>query len=320
MSVDPDAPTAREAAQQQSLPAEHPQPVKPVSAPYTGPTISAITPQQQARMDADRIFHLDMPPDQAFSYPEAGIPYRILYTLKHSFYAPIADWISPRPRRYIGSDGTVKEYTGPIDHTDALVPIAQIAMLFLPAPKGVGLGTAAAEDAAAGGTRLLSEGAPLDPAVAANRQAWAELTQSAPAAAQRIHVAGEDLAGSTELTLIDHGASSNPLALARGEAGAETVVLSGVGRVGPNTLAEMLVQQGWRGGHLRLLSCGTGMENEAGIVLGEQLSLALAERGAPTVVAAPKGLVQVGSELFGTPAPVVISPRVTIGVKAFGYW
>lgn len=147
-----------------------------------------------------------------------------------------------------------------------------------------------------------------------------ELTQNAPAAAQRIHVAGENLAGSTELTLIDHGASSNPLALARGEAGAETVVLSGVGRVGPNTLAEMLVQQGWRGGHLRLLSCGTGMENEAGIVLGEQLSLALAERGAPTVVAAPKGLMVVGSEMFGTSGPVVISPRILIGVKGFGYW
>jgi len=177
-----------------------------------------------------------------------------------------------------------------------------------------------AAEAVVGRGRLLAGEGALDPEVLANRQAWTELTENAPAAARRLFVEGESLAGATELTLIEHGASSNLLAMSRGEAGAEGVVLSGVGQVGPNTLAEILVQAGWSGGQLRLIACSTGMANEAGIIFGEQLSSALGARGAPTVVSAARGLVQVGSELLGTPAPVVVSPRVSVGVGAFGYW
>jgi hypothetical protein len=168
------------------------------------------------------------------------------------------------------------------------------------------------------GSRLLP-GEALDEAVMANRAAWRELTAGNPSAS-RIFQAGEDLSGVNELAIIDHGAARDVAAISAGQAGAETVALSGVGRVGPNALAEMLVQSGWQGGQLRLVACSTGLGSTQGITFGEQLSIALAERGAPTVVAAPRGLVMVGSELFQTSAPVVVSPRVGIGVGAFQYF
>jgi hypothetical protein len=168
------------------------------------------------------------------------------------------------------------------------------------------------------GSRLLP-GEALDEAVMANRAAWRELTAGNPSAS-RIFQAGEDLSGVNELAIIDHGAARDVAAISAGQAGAETVALSGVGRVGPNALAEMLVQSGWQGGQLRLVACSTGLGSTQGITFGEQLSIALAARGAPTVVAAPRGLVMVGSELFQTSAPVVVSPRVGIGVGAFQYF
>jgi hypothetical protein len=321
VSVDPDAPTARESVEQRSIAAEHPSSAA-AQPTFDGPTISAITPEEQARLDLDRMLSLDLPP-RDFPFAQLDLPYRFLYGIKRTIYHPIKDWISPEPRLYIGNEGVVKEYTGPVDHTDALGALGQIAMMFLPGPKGVGVGEAAADELAVTGG-LLGPGAEAEGSAAAdllaNRQAWAELTTDAAEVSRRIYVPGESVAGATELNIIEHGASSDPLALARGEAGAESVVLSGVGKVGPNTLAHMLVEAGWQGGHVRLLSCGTGMANEAGITYGEQLSLALAEQGAPSVVAAPNGLLQIGSELFGTQAPLVVSPRVSIGIGAFGFW
>jgi RHS repeat-associated protein len=188
---------------------------------------------------------------------------------------------------------------------------------------GLGLAQSASKAALVTGSRpLLAEAtASLDEAVVANRAAWRELTAGNPSAS-RIFEVGTDLAGVNELAIIEHGAARDRAAMSLGEVGAETVAVSGVGRVGPNTLAELMVQSGWRGGQLRLIACSTGMASEQGITFGEQLSIGLAARGAPTVVAAPRGLVTVGAEFFGTPtaAPIVVSPRVGIGVGAFRYW
>lgn len=152
------------------------------------------------------------------------------------------------------------------------------------------------------GARLLPEGAAaLDEAVLLNRKAWGELTANSPSGAQ-IFEPGQNLAGVKELTFIEHGAARDVAAAVAGETGAETVVLSGVGKVGPNTLAELLAQSGWEGGHIRLVACSTGMCNvRTGLIYGEQL-------------------VQVGSELIGTAAPVVVRPRVGVGVGAFRYF
>ena len=172
-----------------------------------------------------------------------------------------------------------------------------------------------------GGKTLLPTGDPevLDEAVAANRQSWAQLTSNSPSASQVFSV-GQDLSATNELTIIEHGTARDIAGMSRGEVGAEQVVLSGVGKVGPDTLAEILTQNGWQGGQLRLIACGTGLPSEQGLIFGEQLSISLGERGASTMVAAPKGLVTVGSELFGTQAPVVVSPRVGVGVGAFNYY
>jgi RHS repeat-associated protein len=161
----------------------------------------------------------------------------------------------------------------------------------------------------------------VDEAVIANRAAWAELTAGKPPAS-RVFTIGDDLTGVSELTIIEHGVARDVVAMSAGTTGAESVAVSGVGRVGPNVLAELLSQSGWRGGHLRLIACGTGTCNPQGIVLGEQLSIALGEQGLPTVVAAPRGLVMVGSELWGTRAPVIVrGPGAGAeGVEAFTYF
>ena len=170
----------------------------------------------------------------------------------------------------------------------------------------------------AGRTLLPSGPEELDEAVAANRQSWATLTENAPSSAQ-VFSPGQELSGINELTVIDHGTGNNE-GMAHQGVGAEQVVLSGIGKVGPNALAETLAQSGWQGGQLRLVACSTGLPSDQGLVFGEQLSIALGVRGLPTVVAAPRGLVFVGSEMFGTQGPVVISPRVAVGVAAFNYY
>ncbi len=172
-----------------------------------------------------------------------------------------------------------------------------------------------------GGKTLLPSGATevLDEAVAANRQSWGQLTRNSPSASQVFSV-GQDLTATNELTIIEHGTARDIAGMSRGQVGAEQVVLSGVGKVGPNTMAELLSQSGWQGGQLRLVACSTGLCSQQGLIFGEQLSIALGERGASTVVAAPRGLVTVGSDLFGTQAPVVVSPRVGVGVGAFNYY
>lgn len=190
--------------------------------------------------------------------------------------------------------------------------IAEIASFGLTAPASMEV---------AGARLLPAEGVTtLDEAVMANRESWRELTANSPSAA-RIFEPGQNLAGVRELTLIEHGAGRDIAAMAAGETGAETVVLSGVGKVGPNTMAELLSQSGWEGGQIRLIACSTGMCNvRTGLIYGEQLSIALGARGIPTVVSAPRGLVMVGSELMGTAAPLVVKPRVQIGVTAFRYF
>ncbi len=127
------------------------------------------------------------------------------------------------------------------------------------------------------------------------------------------------MSGLDELTMIEHG-TGNVAGMETQGVGASRVVLSGVGEVGPDRLAEILSQAGWQGGQLRLIACSTGLPNDQGLIFGEQLSTALGARGLSTVVAAPNGLVMVGSDLFGTPAPVVVSPKVGVGVGAFNYF
>ncbi len=161
----------------------------------------------------------------------------------------------------------------------------------------------------------------IDPIVAENRQAWQALAANDPAAAH-IFEMGQNLEGLDTLTIIDHGAAVDRAAMSAGEIGADTVNLTGVGKVSPSELAEILAEHGWKGGHLRLVSCGTGMcgATASGAAFAEELAQALGARNLPTVVSAPKGLVQVGSEMFGTQAPVVLSPRISVGVGAFNYY
>ena len=93
----------------------------------------------------------------------------------------------------------------------------------------------------------------LDEAVVANRKAWADLTTNSPSASA-VFEPGQSLSGQSELTIIEHGTASDTAAMSAGQVGADRVVLTGVGKVGPDTLAEILAQDGWQGGHVRLLS------------------------------------------------------------------
>jgi RHS repeat-associated protein len=149
--VDPMAPTQQEIDQQRSIASEHPLTSEgnpPAAQNNSGPQLFAASKEYVAEEEAERILHLDMPPEKAFSYPEAAIPYGIMYSLKHSFYLPVKDWIedliSPSTRYYVGSEGRIKEYAGARDHSDALIAIAELGMIFLPAPKGAIPGVAAA--------------------------------------------------------------------------------------------------------------------------------------------------------------------------------
>jgi hypothetical protein len=138
---------------------------------------------------------------------------------------------------------------------------------------------------------------------------------------------GQDLAGAGEVAVIEHGVRG-PASL-NANLGADAVIVTGVGEVGPNTLAELLAQEGFQGGLVRCIACRTGVPNAQGIIFGEELSNALNNRGIPSVVAAPKGPVQVGSTVFG-PAPIVPGaqvPAITApqqrtlpGIFGFGYW
>ena len=101
-------------------------------------------------------------------------------------------------------------------------------------------------------------------------------------------------------------------------AGADRILLSSGERIGPNLMAEELIESGFQGGFIRLIACRTGCPNSQGIVFGKELSSALNARVSPTVVAAPKGPLQVGS-MFG-PGPVVQEPRVLVGASAFNYY
>jgi hypothetical protein len=152
-------------------------------------------------------------------------------------------------------------------------------------------------------TRLLGESAETldEAAVLANREAWGDLTRGTPSAGQ-VFEPGANLAGSSEVTIIRHGvraAGSEAAAV-----GADTIAISGVGKVGPATTAELLIQSGFEGGLVRCIACRTGAPNAQGITFGEQLSIALNNRlENPSVVAAPRGPVEIGT-LLG-PGPVV---------------
>ncbi len=171
-------------------------------------------------------------------------------------------------------------------------------------------------------SRLLGESTEsLDAIVVENREAWGDLTRGTPSAAQ-VFEPGGNLVGVNEVTLMGHG---DPESLV---VGADAVLIPGVGKVGPNTAAELLAQSGFEGGFVRCMACRTGVPNAQGIIFGDQLSLALNNRGIPSVVAAPRGPVQVGWS-FG-PEPVVkgaLTPSLTkpnnktlLGVFAFDYF
>jgi RHS repeat-associated protein len=138
-SVNPTTPTQRENAEQRSIPSEHPtknSAPSPDSSVYEEPSIRAETEDEAQQRIVGRFSTLDLPPEELppEAYESTFLPaaYSIAYSLKRSIYVPIREWISPTPRNYLDSEGHVREYTGPRDHTDALLAIAQVGTLFLP--------------------------------------------------------------------------------------------------------------------------------------------------------------------------------------------
>jgi hypothetical protein len=291
----------------------------PAISRYDQPTIGPVSDEQERAWKLKRLEALDLSPfDSAFDADESEtfgtfwVVYAIAHGIKQGIYNPLKRWFLDEKPQYIDSEGHLQTWEGPVDHTEALGAIAQIGMLFLPG----GEATTIEENLTLGSGKIAEEEVLK---VAANREAWGQLTAGSPPASQ-IFSMGQDLSAMEELAIIDHGTARNVLAMARGEVGAEQVILSGVGKVGPNTLAELMAQSGWQGGYIRLISCGAGMSSESGLIFGEQLSIALGERGLPTVVAAPTGLVQVGSTLGATQAPVILAHPYRVGVSVFDYF
>ncbi|TDW49139.1 RHS repeat-associated protein [Flavobacterium sp. 270] len=270
-----------------------PPPEPPPPAVIEGPTIRAETNEERIQREGDQFLNLEANPWDM--YPELGIPYGILKGLKHSIYVPIRELISETPINYIDSNGNVAEYTGRRDHTDAIPALANIALLFTPAPKGVGPGFL--------GEELSAE------VVAENIAAWRNLAgSSAPIFEEGVAIGAAD-----ELALVGHGVRTEASIME--EAGASFVRI-GERDLNPVELADMLQGQGWQGGTLRLLSCRTGVPCSEGVVFGESLSGILNGRGLTTTVVAPRGAVQIGSEMMGTGVPVI--SRTPEGVMTWG--
>ena len=149
-----------------------------------------------------------------------------------------------------------------------------VAMRFLPRlasllPRVAGE-SAAIRIAGEGGVLAEEEVPTAEEIVASNKQAWQELTHNSPSASS-IFELGQSLSGKKERAIIAHGWAHDKFRMNQGLIGAERVNLSGLGRVGPNTLAEILAQSGWEGEHIRLMACSTGTPSEQGILFGEQV-------------------------------------------------
>ncbi len=302
--VDPTTPTLREEQLQQSLPEEE-RYLPPLSEhldtnsssaeppTYEGPTIGPLTEENRRQIENEQFINLEANPWDM--YPEMGIPYAILAGLKHSIYTPIRNWVVDERPQYIDSEGHVREWTGPIDHTDAIPAIANLALFFLPTPKLTGAGLLGEDLSAA--------------VVMENMSGWRALAgKSAPIFEEGVAIGSAD-----ELAVIAHGVRTE--ASIASEAGANFVRI-GERDFNPVQLADLLETQGWRGGTLRLLSCRTGIASAEGTVFGEQLSLSLNTRGLGTVVVAPRGAVQMGS-MFDPLLPAV--SRTPEGMVTWGF-
>ena len=160
--VDPSAPTAAEEDAQACLPAECSalSPAVPPAVPtntYDGPTIGPIPQADLDREEDEKFFALDLDPDK-LDLPDLfqGL-YEVAYTAKQNIYKPIKSLVLDERPEYLDSDGHVKTWDGPVDHTAALGAFAQIGMFFLPAGAEV--------DALAGGE--LSIAAESEPVLSA---------------------------------------------------------------------------------------------------------------------------------------------------------
>ena len=104
---------------------------------------------------------------------------------------------------------------------------------------------------------------------------------------QRVIKLGEEsLEGLDEITLFGHGA--NP----RGLGAADAIDLGRLGTKTADELSELLVASNWRGGTLRLGSCGAGLVSpRTGAAFGEAVSMRLGQLGSGSTVVAPMGRV-----------------------------
>jgi hypothetical protein len=107
------------------------------------------------------------------------------------------------------------------------------------------------------------------------------------------------------------------------------VGLTGAGEVSATRLAEILVEHGWQGGHIRLLACNTALPNAQGVIYAKELSIALNARGLPTVVSAPEGLVGISQTqgpgvlawivgVFAETGDVTFAPPADMEMGIFG--
>jgi RHS repeat-associated protein len=104
-----------------------------------GPSILALSKEDWAKLEEDKILTLDLDPDVAFPVtPEARWPYAFAHHVKHGIYKPLRSLFSDRTgigkerEYYLGYEGTVKEWTEPKDHADALGALFEIGTYFLP--------------------------------------------------------------------------------------------------------------------------------------------------------------------------------------------
>jgi RHS repeat-associated protein len=165
----------------------------------------------------------------------------------------------------------------------------------------------------------LAQGASTDLAVVRGsfnqvvRESASKLSQVTGQPVVHIGVRG-NLRGIEEVTLVAHGVRFS------GQQGASLINLGGkYGRVGPRKLAEILVnEQGWSGGTLRLVCCGTGIPNPGSLAFGETLAQELKSLGAPSVVIAPKGNASILHRVHGLPQ--VVKPQKNVFTKLGKGW
>lgn len=106
-----------------------------------------------------------------------------------------------------------------------------------------------------------------------------------------VRLRGTTLAGAQEISLVAH-------------ANTETVKIGEI-RMSPDTLADKLVEAGWRGKVVRLVACETGIEAD-GPSYAQRLANALARRGVESAVIAPVGDAVFGDG--GSALPRVLPP------------